>query len=78
LGGIENEKQIARWRWHCAQTTIPRMTPDHVMSRPARRREALASLDSAFEKLTGHHVNMTYAVSSLMQQKLAAANTRHV
>ena len=57
------------------QTTIPALTAEiNVMSGGAPK-EALAVLIPAFEKLTGHHVNMTYAVISVMQQKLAAGET---
>jgi molybdate transport system substrate-binding protein len=57
------------------QTTIPALTAEiNVMSGGAPK-EALAVLIPAFEKLTGHHVNMTYAVISVMQQRLAAGET---
>ena len=38
-------------------------------------KEALAVLIPRFEERTGHRVKMTYAVISLMQQKLAAGET---
>src|SRR4030081_1721304 len=45
-----------------------------VMSGGAPK-EALAILIPQFEKLTGHHVKMTYAVISALQQRLAAGET---
>ncbi len=46
----------------------------NVMSGGAPK-EALAVLIPRFEERTGHHVKMTYAVISVMQQKLAAGET---
>src|SRR5882757_10355606 len=45
-----------------------------VMSGGAPK-EALAILIPQFEKLTGHHIKMTYAVISVLQQRLAAGET---
>lgn len=46
----------------------------NVMSGGAPK-EALAVLIPRFEERTGHHVKVTYAVISVMQQKLAAGET---
>jgi molybdate transport system substrate-binding protein len=46
----------------------------NVMSGGAPK-EALAILIPQFEKLTGHHVKVTYAVIAVLQQKLAAGES---
>jgi molybdate transport system substrate-binding protein len=46
----------------------------NIMSGGAPK-EALAILIPQFEKLTGHHIKMTYAVISALQQKLAAGES---
>jgi molybdate transport system substrate-binding protein len=46
----------------------------NIMSGGAPK-EALAILIPQFEKLTGHHIKMSYAVISALQQKLAAGET---
>jgi molybdate transport system substrate-binding protein len=46
----------------------------NVMSGGAPK-EALAILIPQFEKLTGHHIKMNYAVISALQQKLAAGES---
>ncbi|MEA2861471.1 MAG: molybdate transport system substrate-binding protein [Methylobacteriaceae bacterium] len=46
----------------------------NIMSGGAPK-EALAILIPQFEKLTGHHIKMNYAVISALQQKLAAGET---
>lgn len=57
------------------QTTFPAFgTEIHVMSGGAPK-EALAVLIPQFEKATGHHVKMTYAVISALQQRLVAGET---
>jgi molybdate transport system substrate-binding protein len=38
-------------------------------------KEVLATLIPRFEKLTGHHIKMTYAVIAALQQKLTAGET---
>jgi extracellular solute-binding protein len=56
-------------------TGAPGMAAEiNVMSGDAPK-EALAILIPRFEKLTGHHVKMTYAVIAALQQKLAAGET---
>jgi ABC-type molybdate transport system substrate-binding protein len=56
-------------------TGAPGMAAEtNVMSRGAPK-EALAILIPQFEKLTEHHVKMTYAVIAALQQKLAASET---
>jgi molybdate transport system substrate-binding protein len=54
---------------------VPGMAAEiNIMSGGAPK-EALAILIPQFEKLTGHHIKMTYAVISALQQKLAAGET---
>jgi molybdate transport system substrate-binding protein len=56
-------------------TGVPGMAAEiNVMSGGAPK-EALAVLIPRFEKLTGHHVKMVYAVIAALQQKLAAGET---
>lgn len=56
-------------------TTKPIMAAEiNIMSGGAPK-EALAVLIPQFEKQTGHRIKMTYAVISVLQQKLAAGET---
>jgi molybdate transport system substrate-binding protein len=55
-------------------TGVPAVAADISVMSGGAPKEALAILIPRFEKLTGHHVTVTYAVIAALQQKLAAGD----